>query len=118
MKDTNEFGMEWQVLASEPMLFRELGEVQPPMKCVMPEASTSSKKRRLGEALVSEQDAASACAHVAKGDHDSCIFDGTPTRGTSMLLFFVYTNDEASLTHLLLLVLQIACTLSRSIGNQ
>ena len=52
MEDVIEFGKEWQVLVSEPMLFRSIEGVQHPQICAMPDKSTKNRKRRLGEAMI------------------------------------------------------------------
>lgn len=84
-QDANEFGMEWQVLASESSLFHTMeGAVMPPNKCVMPDATKKSLKRRLGESLISEEDAAVACARVPEADRDACIFDVLATNDKDM----------------------------------
>lgn len=79
IEDSVAFGKEWQVLSSEPMLFHAVdGTVQHPQECVMPEETpveARAKRRRLGEAMVTEEDAALACAGVDESMHDSCIQD-------------------------------------------
>lgn len=74
VEDSNEFGQEWQVLPSEEMLFHDMGSIQAPQKCVMPNGR-SQARRRLGESMLTEEDAAAACAHVENEDRDACIFD-------------------------------------------
>ena len=56
------------------MLFFSRGDVQPPMECSMPD-KVAKKNRRLGEALVTEEDARIACNHVPMEVRDECIFD-------------------------------------------
>lgn len=74
--DTDAFGKEWQVLESEPKLFHSIEGVQHPMECAMPEKlDVSTKQRRLGESMITEEDAATACARVGEEDRDACIFD-------------------------------------------
>lgn len=85
VEDANEFGNEWQVLASEPTLFHNVEGVQHPTKCVMPDqAKSSEKRRRLGELAITEGDAALACARVDEGDRDACIFDVLATNDKEM----------------------------------
>lgn len=81
--DADRFGKEWQVLASEPMLFAEVEGPQHPLECTMPD-TTVTKKRRLGESLISEQDAALACARVDEYDRDACVFDVLATNDKEM----------------------------------
>lgn len=87
-EDSNAFGQEWQVLATEGSLFHTIeGAVQPPNKCIMPDPTlkSSEKRRRLGEAaLISEEDAAIACARVAEAERDACIFDVIATNDKDM----------------------------------
>ena len=78
MEDTDAFGKEWQVLESEPMVFRSRGKVhRPQAECLMPEVPSMSerKKRRLGESLLSEEDALSACENAHEENLDNCIYD-------------------------------------------
>lgn len=76
MDDPVTFGKEWQVLITEPMLFHTAdGTVQHPTKCIMPNTDPGTVKRRLGEALITEEAAEELCAHVAPEDNDNCIFD-------------------------------------------
>jgi hypothetical protein len=71
--DINEFGQEWQVLATEPKLFHNEEGPQPPSKCEIP--TSSSMRRRLGQAGISKDDAETACARVDAADFDLCVFD-------------------------------------------
>jgi len=73
INDPNEFGMEWQVLASEPHLFHNREGPQAPEKCTLPTATDA--RRRLGEQLISQDAAEKACSHVNKSDRDLCVFD-------------------------------------------
>ena len=78
LEDANQFGMEWQVQQDEPKLFREVSAVQAPMQCKMPTMTASAKRnlrRRLGEILITSEDAALACARVSPIQRDACIFD-------------------------------------------
>ena len=71
--DPVEFGKEWQM---HSMLFHEGRSLDG--ACLMPEdIQTSTKRRRLGEAKVTETMAVLACqhAHVEEEDLDACIFD-------------------------------------------
>jgi len=74
--DMNAFGQEWQVLESEPTLFHAVDGPQHPAQCMMPEeVSTEEKRRRLGESMLTREDAEVACARVGEGSRDACIFD-------------------------------------------
>lgn len=77
-ENMNAFGMEWQVLSSEPSLFSSTeGAVQHPTKCIMPDlvAGSELKRRRLGGSMISEEDASIACARVKGSEHALCVFD-------------------------------------------
>ena len=83
--DSNQFGMEWQVRPDEPVLFREVGAVQAPAKCKMPNQTTKKLRRRLlGRDGITEEDAATACEHVDEEDRDGCIFDVLATNDKDM----------------------------------
>lgn len=85
LEDPIEFGKEWQVLDSEPMLFHVLGEgVHHPDECEMP-AAGSKKPRRLGESLMTEEEAIVACADVNEEDKVSCIYDVLVTNDKGMV---------------------------------
>lgn len=74
LQDIDQFGLEWQVLASEPKLFHAEGSVQHPTTCKMPQ-DTTSQTRRLGEAEVTLEQANKACSQVAEEDFDFCVTD-------------------------------------------
>lgn len=71
--DVDVFGQEWQVLPSDPDLFHDMDGPQYPAKCEIP--ASSEMRRRLGESLISKQDAELACARVDLEDFDICVFD-------------------------------------------
>jgi hypothetical protein len=70
--DQNQFGQEWQVLPTEPMLFQERRAPQNPEQCILPMVSTH---RRLGEEAALHQMAEEACAAVEESSKGFCIFD-------------------------------------------
>jgi len=74
IEDPIAFGLEWQVLANEPMLFHKVEGPQAPATCEMPTA-TSVERRRLREVTVSLEDAEMACSRVSLTERDQCIFD-------------------------------------------
>jgi hypothetical protein len=82
MDDAIAFGKEWQVLASESMLFRNLEGPQHPQECDMP--TETKVKRRLGESRISKQDAELACDRVNSEDFDACVFDVLATNDKGM----------------------------------
>jgi hypothetical protein len=73
LKDNNAFGLEWQVQPADGRLFHNIDGPQFPQKCEIP--STSQMRRRLGESLISKEDAQLACARVSEDDFDLCVFD-------------------------------------------
>lgn len=84
-ENTDEFGFEWQVRTTDPQIFHSAGPIQPPMKCLMPDMTKKSQaRRRLGEAAISEEEAALACARVNEHDKDACIFDVLATNDKDM----------------------------------
>jgi len=75
MEDINEYGQEWQVLPTEPMLF----DTPPPAgKCSLPDMlviAAQKEKRRLGEGI-SVHDAELACDQYPKGSgFEECVHD-------------------------------------------
>ena len=88
IKDADAFGKEWQVLASEPNLFPDASDSpNRATECVMPSqtaAETRRKRRRLGEAMLDEDIATEACAHVELEMRDACIFDVLATNDKDM----------------------------------
>jgi hypothetical protein len=72
-EDVNLFGQEWQVLPTEDKLFHDLHGPQSPQRCEIP--SSVELRRRLGESLISKEDAERACARVDPADFDLCVFD-------------------------------------------
>jgi len=87
MRDINQFGQEWQVLQSEPMIFKERRAPQHPEQCTLPSITT---KRRLGEEIALYQTAVEACAGVEEASRDFCIFDVTAV-GTEEAASTYYT---------------------------
>jgi len=71
--DNNEFGLEWQVLVSEPQLFHNTEGIQAPQRCAL--QHTYDMRRRLGESIYSYEYAASVCSRASEQDRDECIFD-------------------------------------------
>jgi len=71
--DSNIFGQEWQVLASEPKLFRNIEGPQHPIGCEIP--AHSEMRRRLEESTVTIHEAKKACANVNADVMDLCVFD-------------------------------------------
>jgi hypothetical protein len=71
--DPNLFGLEWQVLSTELMLFQEQRAPIHPEQCILPEVS----RRHLRESPAFFQIAEEACAEVEKSSKEFCIFDVT-----------------------------------------
>jgi hypothetical protein len=75
--DANAFGQEWQVLDTEPTVFRSLRLPPYPLECTLPTPSgqaTSQFRRRLSESIGAQLAAEKACAHWGQGK-DDCIFN-------------------------------------------
>jgi hypothetical protein len=74
--DVNDFGLEWQVLPSDPKIFRLSEGPEYPEKCMLPTISAleSRNLRAEGDMITLEQ-AHRACARVASSDFDICVFD-------------------------------------------
>jgi hypothetical protein len=73
IQDHNLFGLEWQVRPTDGDLFHDVDGPQFPQQCEIP--STSALRRRLGESVISKEDAQLACARVSLEDFDLCVFD-------------------------------------------
>ena len=71
--DLDDFGKEWQVLTSEPKLFKNIEGPQHPTICEIP--THLEMRRRLGESAVTTQEAKKACANVNADVMDLCAFD-------------------------------------------
>jgi hypothetical protein len=86
VEDYNEFGQEWQVLPGGPKLFHEDAGPQSPDRCILPSAlNAEEKRRRLGEATVTEIDAELACAKVPVEDRNACVADVLATDDIDMV---------------------------------
>jgi len=72
--DANEFGQEWQVLPSDPQLFRNIEGPQYPEMCLLP-TITFMKGRNLRADVISPEEAHAACSRVNPVDYDICVFD-------------------------------------------
>jgi len=81
--DLDVFGQEWQVLASEPKLFRNIEGPQHPIGCEIP--THSEMRRRLGESAVTIQEAKKACANMNTDVMDLCVFDIMATGDESIV---------------------------------
>lgn len=89
--DFNQFGQEWQVLQSEPMIFNERRAPQHPEQCTLPTLTT---KRRLGEDAALFHMAEEACAGVEEASKEFCIFDVTAagTKEAASTYFTAYVG--------------------------
>ena len=79
----NDFGMEWQVLVSEPNLFHDKDGPQAPEQCILPTAT--DMRRRLRDSLITQQDAEIACSRVNDLDREMCIFDVMATNDLAVV---------------------------------
>lgn len=73
----DDYGKEWQVLASEPMLFHNVEGTQHPQTCAMPsEQQSTEQRRRLVEGSISREAAEDICRRSAAADEVAdCVFD-------------------------------------------
>ena len=86
VNDDVEFGVEWQVLDTEQMLFRDVGNgPQHPTQCKMPsQSSLTLQDRRLAANPSFRAEAERACAAASKKDVDECVFDVLATGDLGM----------------------------------
>jgi hypothetical protein len=90
LDDANNFGQEWQVLDTEPILFQHARLPQHPMECTLPTPIQASQlRRRLLESSVDELAAEKACAHWGEGK-DDCVFDVLKTGDPAMAVVGTY----------------------------
>lgn len=82
--DVDAFGNLWQVQSSESMLFHKKDGPQHPTQCTMPLVTEDGRKRRLGEAGITQQDAEVACSRINGASHDACVFDVLATNDKDM----------------------------------
>lgn len=83
--DKDVFGQEWQVNADEPVLFQTVESSG--STCPLPPAAddqSSKQRRRLGEAIVTEDMARAACEHADVNDFDFCVYDVMQTGDIEM----------------------------------
>jgi len=86
MQDFYEFGEEWQVLPSDPKLFREFTHPQFPELCIKPEDPRGDRKRRLAESTISVEQAESACAPLKDPlTIKDCVYDILATQDLDMV---------------------------------
>ena len=80
----NAFGQEWQVRDTDAQLFTATRAPQWPTKCEMPNPAERAS-RRLGETVVTSEEAAAACANIKDPHHhDMCVFDVIATSDLSV----------------------------------
>lgn len=73
LHDPNQFGLEWQVQDTEPMLFHDVDGVQHPQACEMPQARQDQRRRLEGS--MSREQAEIACANVGPDFVEDCVND-------------------------------------------
>jgi len=69
---TNDFGQEWQVLPTDPHLFRNLEGPQSPEMCLLPTISSKDSRNLRADGISLEQ-AHAACARVSSDEYDNCV---------------------------------------------
>mmetsp|Transcript_32020 Transcript_32020/g.77929 ORF Transcript_32020/g.77929 Transcript_32020/m.77929 type:complete len:867 (+) Transcript_32020:250-2850(+) len=84
--DDVKFGLEWQVLGTERMLFQDIGNgPQHPTQCMMPsQSSLTLQDRRLSVDPEFRAKAERACAAASTNDVDACVFDVLATGDLGM----------------------------------
>ncbi|KAL3937847.1 MAG: hypothetical protein SGBAC_007128 [Bacillariaceae sp.] len=81
MNDFVEYGQEWQVRPTEPMLFHKTSKPQFPAKCIQPEDPQGQRRRRLDESSIKEEQAEAACASLNDPlDRKDCVYDVLATQ--------------------------------------
>jgi hypothetical protein len=71
----NDFGQEWQILPEEPKLFENVDRApQHPDKCRLPDPA-ARESRRLGERVVTEEEAQEACSGWTESHQQKCVYD-------------------------------------------
>lgn len=76
LEDPNAVAAEWQIRDDEPMLFRSTREPQYPQECKLPSAEKKpTLRRRLGESVISREEAKAACEDAAFENLEGCIHD-------------------------------------------
>jgi len=71
-ENVNEFGQEWQVRNGN--LFHSVEGPQFPETCTIPTKS-DKRQRRLGEHIITQEEAELACSRVSDNERDLCVFD-------------------------------------------
>ena len=87
MQDFNDYGMEWQVLPADDMLFHDLSEPQFPKPCLLPEDPRGQRRRQLGESSITLEQAEAACAASLSDplDFKDCVYDIMATQDLDMV---------------------------------
>lgn len=82
IEDPTDFGMEWQILSTEPQLFHDVVGPQHPQKCEMPTTKTFLRHqqaerdvRRMLVESVSRSDAEAACRSATSDEFSDCVYD-------------------------------------------
>lgn len=78
----DEFGKEWQVLHSEPVLFHNVEGTQHPVTCAMPIAVEDDRRRLEGS--ISREQAEIACTKVFPDEMKDCVYDVMATNDVDM----------------------------------
>jgi hypothetical protein len=85
--DFNEYGVEWQVLPADDVLFHDLSHPQFPEPCVLPEDPRGQRRRHLGEQSISLEQAEATCANSLSDPLDikDCVYDIMATQDLEMV---------------------------------
>ena len=80
--EPEEFGKEWQVLESEPMLFHKIEGTQHPETCAMPVVAKQESRRLAGS--INYEQAEIACVSVEPDMLEDCIMDVMATNDVEL----------------------------------
>jgi len=83
-KDTNLFGVEWQVNNDQAPFFQQADGPQFPAMCNLPRCKANDHRRLIGESGVTYAQAEKACSSLPLSARESCIFDATTTGNLEM----------------------------------
>lgn len=88
--DPYELAQEWQVRPEQDgLLFQTLREPQYPQECKAPSLdSSTATTRRLGQTMVSQEEAQKACEHLNGAQKDACVLDVIGTGDVDIALTY------------------------------
>lgn len=87
LHDADEFAQEWQVLQTEPNLFKENRYPQAPIPCIPP---PKQLERRSDGTGLTRRRAADACSGLYGGIKDACVYDVMATSDLDMAIPYFF----------------------------